>query len=65
MAEKIKVDIGVVFNKDVTNTNLKFKDKENNLVQISEEMLKQVIQSRVDEILEMIQKEIQFSKIFK
>ena len=63
LAEKIKVDIGVVFNKDVTNTNLKLKDKENNLVQISEEMLKQVIQSRVDEILEMIQKEIQFSKI--
>ena len=46
------------------NINLKFKDKENNLVQISEEMLKQVIQSRVDEILEMIEKEIQFSKIF-
>ena len=64
LAEKIKVDIGLVFNNDVTNINLKFKDKENNLVQISEEMLKQVIQSRVDEILEMIEKEIQFSKIF-
>ena len=64
LAEKIKVDIGLVFNNDVTNINLKFKDKENNLVQISEEMLKQVIQSRVDEILEMIEKEIKFSKIF-
>ena len=63
LAEKIKVDVGVTFNKGKVDKNLKFNDKENNLVQISDDMLKQVIQSRVDEILEMIQKEIQFSKI--
>jgi len=60
LAEKIKIDVGL----NNSSKTLDFKDKDSNLLKISNDMLSQVIHARFEEKLEMLKKEIIYSKIF-